>query len=168
MDESSDELLKKKKIFIGKKANYYIRRWEKPNSWNWAAFFLAFFWMLYRKMYLYASIFIGIIFVESILSEIFFTVILEMPEAPDYYSKAVQFTYASLSGIFGNQLYKIHTEKKISMIDNEDQLIEEGGTTLVAPILALAALLILIAINAFFLLNFSPETFLEDNSRILR
>jgi hypothetical protein len=46
--------------FIGRNADYYIPKFRKFNdegfsvTWNWPAFFFQFFWMAYRKMYLWA------------------------------------------------------------------------------------------------------------------
>lgn len=53
------------RTFIGPGADYYLNKFEKfssadmersPVSWNWAAFFFGFVWMLYRKMYLWALV----------------------------------------------------------------------------------------------------------------
>lgn len=31
----------------GKKRDFYLKKWNKDNSWNWAAFFLTFLWLGY-------------------------------------------------------------------------------------------------------------------------
>lgn len=49
---------------IGKNIDFYLNKWsssnkpEQKSGWNWAAFFLSFFWMGYRKMYKLSIIFI--------------------------------------------------------------------------------------------------------------
>jgi len=57
-------------MFVGKNADKYLERFKKFTSgttdsfsvtWHWPAFFFSFFWMLYRKMYLWAflGLFLG-------------------------------------------------------------------------------------------------------------
>ena len=47
---------------IGSKTEYYLPRFEKMETlnsitdWNWAAFFFGFWWMLYRKMYVFGGV----------------------------------------------------------------------------------------------------------------
>ena len=47
---------------IGSKTEYYLPRFEKMETlnsitdWNWAAFFFGFWWMLYRKMYVFGAV----------------------------------------------------------------------------------------------------------------
>src|SRR5208337_688206 len=57
--------------FIGNNAGYYVREFKKFNAggtdvfsatWNWAAFWGGFGWMLYRKMYLWAFIAFALMF----------------------------------------------------------------------------------------------------------
>jgi Tfp pilus assembly major pilin PilA len=53
----SDRLTAFRSIVAEKNADYYIPKFEafergdRRISWNWAAFFVAFYWMLYRKMW---------------------------------------------------------------------------------------------------------------------
>ena len=50
--------------FVGKNSDYYVRKFEEMQitgnkiSWNWPAFFISGYWMLYRKMYIQALIMI--------------------------------------------------------------------------------------------------------------
>ena len=50
--------------FVQKNSDYYLAKWKimassgSKFSWNWAAFLAASLWLGYRKMYLYAFIFI--------------------------------------------------------------------------------------------------------------
>ncbi|MEC0231261.1 DUF2628 domain-containing protein [Paenibacillus alba] len=50
---------------IGKNDEFYLKKWSSSNKpeqrsgWNWAAFFLTFFWMGYRKMHKLFIIFIA-------------------------------------------------------------------------------------------------------------
>jgi hypothetical protein len=85
--------------FIGKHADYYLRKFRNfsrrgTNSfavtWNWSAFFLGFIWMLYRKMYLWALAAFFIAFTPV----------------------ALPLTMIGW-GIVGNYLYYLHARKKI-------------------------------------------------------
>lgn len=56
---------------IGKKAEYYLPRFEQMESfnsfisWNWCAFLFSYLWMLYRKMYAFG---IGLMVLSSVLT----------------------------------------------------------------------------------------------------
>ena len=54
--------------FVGDNMAFYQAKWQKaaennnnPMSWNTAAFFLGVVWLVYRKMYSYALIFVAMI-----------------------------------------------------------------------------------------------------------
>ncbi|TKD72158.1 DUF2628 domain-containing protein [Pseudalkalibacillus hwajinpoensis] len=73
-EETQEEML----AFTGKREKVYKKKWEKlstkksPISWNWASFFLSLFWFTYRKMNVYAYVFLSIIVVVDVLSIVFF------------------------------------------------------------------------------------------------
>ena len=60
LNEFSEDVIR---LFVQKNADYYIAKWKKMAakdskvSWNWAAFLVGALWMGYRKMYLYAFIY---------------------------------------------------------------------------------------------------------------
>ncbi|MBD7964948.1 DUF2628 domain-containing protein [Fictibacillus norfolkensis] len=96
--------------FVGeKKKDYYLKKWQKDNNFNWAAFFLTLLWLGYRKMYtpiflvLDAFLAIDIIF---LLIEIEGTLI----------NRSLGAALSGWLGIGGNLLYKKHAQKQISMI----------------------------------------------------
>jgi len=123
--------------FIGPNADYYIPKFQEMDaknsiiSWNWAAFFGQVFWMLYRKMYLYAVV---ILIAEFILSSFLFGI-------PALVS-------AVLFGLFGNWLYKRKVEEELAAAAHLEpaarkaQLAERGGITWVPVIIAAALVLI--------------------------
>lgn len=88
--------------FIWKNADKYLTKFKKFNSggtdgfsatWHWPAFFVPFFWMLYRKLYLWALL----VFVIAIIP-------------------VVNFTFPFLMILFGitsNYIYYKHTRKKL-------------------------------------------------------
>jgi hypothetical protein len=62
--------------FIGKKADYYLRKWHpalydsrRAQGFNWAAFGLLGLWLPYRKMYRVTLILFGIIAAETLLED---------------------------------------------------------------------------------------------------
>ncbi len=90
-------------IFIGKNSEKYLSKFTKFHqngndgfaaTWNWSAFLVPFYWMLYRKLYLWALfVFVlGIIPIVNILSHIAF-------------------------GVGGNFIYYKHARKKLREID---------------------------------------------------
>lgn len=86
-------------IFVGKKADYYKAQFRKFNvrgvetfvpTWNWCAFLFTFWWMLYRKLYLWAFVWILLTFVP------FFGLLFWIA-----------------AGIVGNYLYHRHVQGRI-------------------------------------------------------
>lgn len=138
---TSDEFVS----FVGpKNTEYYLEKWEmykdneKFSSWNWPAFFLMVYWLLYRKMYKFAAILFAIELVVSFFLGSF---------AP------IAFLVIRIGvGVYANQIYikdsltKIRSVKKYSKNLSTDalylRLSATGGTNLVAP-------LVLFGITAF-------------------
>lgn len=148
-----DEALK---IFVGKNYEYYQHKWEiaeqkkGKQSWNWAAFLLAFSWMAYRKMYFYSWIFIGAVGIETLCEYAF--------GLSDMLSNAITIGIAGPFGLLGNYWYKLHVEKTVKEITTTNtpeqakiELARQGGTSIGAAIgfaVALLAMVILVAVVA--------------------
>lgn len=88
--------------FIGKNADKYLPKFKKFSSgktdsfsatWNWPAFFVPFFWMLYRKLYLWA-LFVFVLMIVPLVNLAFTFIMI-------------------LFGISGDYIYYKHTRKKI-------------------------------------------------------
>ncbi|MBA4389935.1 MAG: hypothetical protein C0399_03255 [Syntrophus sp. (in: bacteria)] len=131
--------------FIGGNADKYLTKFKKFNidgtdsfsaTWHWPAFFVPFFWMLYRKLYLWALL----VFVLSIIPLVTFPLMI-------------------FFGITGNYIYYKHTKKKLlqiklapssSDIQRAVNIAHQGGVNnavvIVAPILLIAVVGILAAI----------------------
>lgn len=86
-------------LFVGKNAGYYKTTFRKFNvrgvetfapTWNWAAFLCNFWWMLYRKLYLWALLW-------------FFLTLIPF----------FGFAFCIAAGILGNYLYYKHATSKI-------------------------------------------------------
>ncbi len=147
---TSDEFI----AFVGvKNTEYYLEKWEryqdneKFSSWNWAAFFLEIYWLLYRKMYTVAGIVFAINFASYFILG---------PIAP-----TISLVLRIGIGVYANQIYikdsltKITNIKKFSRNLNSDALYlrlnTNGGTNLVAPLIlfGITAFLIIISILIF-------------------
>ncbi|WLV24474.1 DUF2628 domain-containing protein [Aciduricibacillus chroicocephali] len=118
-------------LFLEKNENYYLKNWQKRNSWNWAAFFVAPFWLGYRKMYRNLLLVFGVLIVaDAILMMVFG----HLPGIPDILAGLAT---AIFFGWRGNTLYKHHAERQISCILNKtyderartEEICEVGGTS---------------------------------------
>lgn len=125
--------------FVGKNYEYFQRQWDlsdRTNNnfrWNWAAFFAGIFWLAYRKMYLYATIGAGLAIV-TVLGGVYFN-------SSNALSNASGLTFAAITGLLGNGLYKRHTAIKIKEIYSlttperiQVELIRQGGTSISAAL----------------------------------
>lgn len=106
-------------------------------SWNWPAFFVTMFWMLYRRMYGYALLYIFVLPIVIIIVSVIFAVITGNKSA----AVSVYYLVSSIIGLiiipmYANALYFRHANKKIARAkaiynNPEDQLREvyrTGGT----------------------------------------
>lgn len=144
--------------FIGEKnTNYYLKYFDKRkntnyfSSWNWPCFFLTYYWLLYRKLYLHAAILIPVTFILSrVLGKKSFILIA--------------FVIRILLSIFANAIYLNNAERKIKSIKaaasglNASQYInklrQKGGVSIVAPLILLGIYIIFVVI-AFTVFLFS-------------
>lgn len=117
--------------YVRKNQDYYFLKWKKENSWNWAAFFLAPFWLGYRKMYRYLFMLFGAYLVTDIL------LLLIYPNYPESWDYSIGTAGYAVIGIKGNDLYKQKTYQMAERIKQQggslkDQLYrleKAGGTT---------------------------------------
>ncbi|MGL4772628.1 MAG: DUF2628 domain-containing protein [Clostridium sp.] len=146
-------------LFVGEKnTEYYMEKYTRYQqnagfaSWNWPAFFLNFYWLLYRKMYGYAAGYFGIQFAISLLSGVF---------AP-----LLSLAMYILVGIFANQIYIKFSLNKIRSLkyaipgmseeDIKRRITFNGGTNLVAPlVIAGIMLLFLILVIVIIFIGFA-------------
>lgn len=122
-------------IFIGKNAYTYLQNFKTFNingtdkfslTWHWPAFFVPFFWMLYRKLYLWALLALLLNFVLSIIPFVGF--LLPMV----------------IFGMTGNYIYYKHVKKKILELKRLQvspdiqrvELARGGGVNSVAVVIA--------------------------------
>ena len=124
--------------FIQDNTDYYIPKFNsmrtegKKVKWNWAAFFLSYYWMFYRKMYLLGSAVLTVSVIFSLIKPAAF-----------YLSLAV----AVFMGLMGNYLYKYHVEqetakiKDIPHMQRSNYLNKKGGTNIALPLIILGVIL---------------------------
>ena len=131
-------------LFLEKNQSYYLEKFnliEKTGdkkAWNWCSFLIGGYWMLYRKMYVQAIIYI---IANLILGCI------------PFMGWALSLALCVGLGIFGNSLYLDHIKKTFTEIGCADSnmrstlINKKGGTNLVLPIL-LAVIPVIIGIIA--------------------
>lgn len=117
--------------FVGKNSDYYLRKFEEIQitgnkiSWNWPAFFISGYWLLYRKMYIQALIMILGSMVLGCIPFIGWLVPIALPIG---------------MGMYANALYFDHINKKMIEINKFDSNIKDslifkkGGTNLALPL----------------------------------
>lgn len=113
-------------LFIQKNEKFYNKKFRKMNetgksvSWNWAAFFMGIYWMVYRKMYFKA----GAFFILSMVAS-----------STPYIGAILNLAVLVGIGIYANALYLDHVNEsikitKISPEDKEEIISKRGGTNL--------------------------------------
>jgi hypothetical protein len=120
-------------------------------TWHWPAFFVAFYWLLYRKMWLYALIY----FVAPYLYLIVLAVVAAIAgDAGQPVALIGWVAYLAIIFIampmYANALYYVHCKKKIAALRSQSQSVERqlgeltgsGGTS--------NAILIVVVILGFF------------------
>lgn len=129
---------------VGVKSEYYIPQFQemraqnKKNTWNWSAFLIAPYWMIYRKMYTYGATVLGISFVLSLLGA-----------SAGYLLPLCG--HVAL-GVFGNYIYMSFLEKKAVQVKAMNEpyrtqfIAQNSGTSPTAAILTAAGYSFLIAI----------------------
>jgi len=125
-------LEEKYKLFVGSNTQYYMPKFalfdntQEETSWNWAAFFLSVYWMIYRKMYALAAAMLTIIFVIGFL--------------PTPFPLLAGLGIGIYAGLYGNHKYY---EKAKTTIDEANDFdtnkahtvyMEKGGVTIGAAI----------------------------------
>lgn len=114
-------------LFIQRNQKFYEEKFKKMNdtgksaSWNWSAFFLGIYWMIYRKMYFKA----GAFFILSLVAS-----------STPYIGGILNFAVLVGIGIYANALYMDHVDGNIEKVktlfsDNKEVIIKKiGGTNL--------------------------------------
>ncbi|MBK5073509.1 DUF2628 domain-containing protein [Budviciaceae bacterium CWB-B4] len=137
---STPEAEEYSKIFVGSKYySFFPHGRDIPKSWNWAAFFIGVFWFIYRKMYLYAAIYLGLGFL--------LTGIQSMLGISEVITNVISIGMGVGAGVLANRLYKQHMDKKIAetlAVAQKSEIIPalkaKGGTNLIGALIAFGIL----------------------------
>lgn len=140
--------------YVGSKKDYYLQKWDKIEKGNWLSFnlgacFVGAGWMLYRKMYLEASILILLIIVESHITTNF---LYQYFNDTNILDLGIQLIYTFGTGFFSNYLYLKSAERSIVKLKNlnleeadyQEKLAKTGGTSWNAVIIGLILYFVLI------------------------
>ena len=159
------------RAFIGpKQTDLYLDVWtpmltgkRRGASFNWAAFFLAGFWLPYRKMYLDTVILYGIGFLVLVLVDVHLISFRGAGEPPILVSLSFPLTLliAAICGAYGNRWYLSHAKKMIAVAREQElqrdvfleTLSNRGGTSLLSGIGAPILLGIIMGIVYFVLVE---------------
>lgn len=135
----TDEIMR----FVGKNSQYYQNKFDtitktgSKTTWNWAAFFLNIYWLLYRKMYLQAG---GLFLVKVVLNFI------------PYIGWLVSIGVSIAFSMYANSIYLDHVQKKLSEINTLDysqrefDILKKGGTNIVLPLAIVIGIFIIVII----------------------
>lgn len=141
------------RLLVGAKADYYLTAWKLlklrslPLSWNWAAFIMGPVWLAYRRMALFATAWILLWFLGSLIPFSFPLWWLGLHVA---------------LGATGNTLYHAHAmriaQRAVVQADSDSSrkamLMNRGGTGLVGPTVVILLGLVLVVIVAAFIALF--------------
>lgn len=131
VDIKVDAYTRELESFIGKNSEFYLENkiiMEENNgtfSWNWAAFLITPFWLLYRKMYGFG---IGII------------VLIIMFSKNEFHSYFISLLLHIGVGIYSNALYLNYVKRQVEKLEElEDSLKadfirKKGGVNYVVPV----------------------------------
>jgi hypothetical protein len=150
--------------FAGHNADYYLTKWRRAlktkgsgydqvavagliltlpkTGFNWAAFLLSGLWLPFRKMYVPALIFLGILLAESVLGEVLFVGVYNRLDLQTIFIQISGFVAAMLCGTFGNRWYLAHARREIADVRTKGleekehlrMLSTRGGTSLLAAL----------------------------------
>ena len=131
-------------MLVGTKTEYYIPKFQvlksqgKSTSWNWPAFLVTPYWMMYRKMYGYAAAVLAADIIISLIGSTFLSLL----------AFAGYITF----GILGNSIYmkflenKANQAKAMSEPYKSQFIAANGGVNTTATILSLVGRAILVGI----------------------
>ncbi len=130
------------RTYFGKSSDYYAERYEKISAgetviFNSYAFFLGFFWLAYRKMYVEL---VGIMLVVAIMDTLLLFVLeIDNPSL----DRILNIIWAGIMGSFANYFY-IRKAKRVvetakntytNTSDQLDYLEKEGGVSYIGPVI---------------------------------
>lgn len=150
------------KIFVGKNyEEYYRSKFERfdstgtKKSWNWVSFFFTWPWLLYRKMWLNALLYIFALPIVLMLLLAGASMVLGELAIVLYWILYVVIMFVIVP-VISNWLYYSHARKKIAVIDSSGhqgpdrvaELTRKGGTSSIALIIIVFLIPVVLGIIA--------------------
>ena len=141
---------------VGGNFQIYRQRWRLDQgiatgsgTWHWPAFLLGPIWMMYRKMYRLAAMWVGLLLLISVVET--------MLDVPEGVSLVITIALSVTTGTFGNTWYLAHCQRLIAQaraVSGGDdarlhsELTARGGTSVVATLAAIVISVVLSTIGA--------------------
>ncbi|HDS1656513.1 TPA: DUF2628 domain-containing protein [Stenotrophomonas maltophilia] len=141
---------------VGGNFPIYRQRWRLDQgiatgsgTWHWPAFLLGLIWMMYRKMYRLAAMWVGLLLLVSVVETLL--------DVPDGLSLVITFALSITTGIFGNSWYLAHCQRLIAQARTvtggddarlRSELSARGGTSVVATLIAIVIAVVLSIVGA--------------------
>ncbi len=141
---------------VGGNFPIYRQRWRLDQgiatgsgTWHWPAFLLGLIWMMYRKMYRLAAMWVGLLLLVSVVETLL--------DVPDGLSLVITFALSITTGIFGNSWYLAHCQRLIAQARTvtggddarlRSELTARGGTSVVATLVAIVIAVVLSIVGA--------------------
>lgn len=141
---------------VGGNFPIYRKRWRLDQgtanavgTWHWPGFLFGVIWMMYRKMYRMAAIWVGVLVASSAI-EVFLDV-------PDALSLVINLGLSVTVGVFANSWYLQHCQREIARAqslntDNDaavrSALAARGDTSVIGAVIAIAVSATLVIIGA--------------------
>ncbi|WP_239614310.1 ankyrin repeat domain-containing protein [Cohnella mopanensis] len=135
--------------YVGSKANVYLIKWNHGSMWNWSAFFMGVYWMLYRKMYMFTTfVLFGFSIVTTGIYQVMSMLEFPMEDYPLTFMIVVYAIFKLSVGVIGDSLYQVHVSRKLAKLSHEtdniskQELTRKGGTHTVFPSIVLSLQLV--------------------------
>ena len=145
-----DDATERFEAFVGpKNQTWYVSRFLQMDSgdsrmgWHWPAFFITFYWLLYRKMWLYALLYLVAPFILAIPIGAIVAAATSTPESGAMLSGLIWFGgYWLLPPMFATSIYYKHCNAKIDAVSSSTPskarqlaaLAQKGGTSMVVSV----------------------------------
>lgn len=161
-NEEEGDYIEDLQSFIGPSAAFYVTQWRQLRTgqiltFNFPAFVFGFIWMLYRRMYQPAVVYLSIYFAEGFLEKRLFQHFQPIV-SPTNWFMIRNFMFSLLLGVFANWIYLNFVDNRISQLKKEfghpnykAQLPKKGGTSYLAVIAFLVLMLLMLGLNQYFL-----------------
>jgi len=141
---------------VGGNFPIYRKRWRLDQgtanavgTWHWPGFLFGVIWMMYRKMYRMAAIWVGVLVASSAIEAFI--------EVPDALSLVINLGLSVTVGVFANSWYLQHCQREIARAqslntDNDaavrSALAARGDTSVIGAVIAIAVSVTLAIVGA--------------------